>query len=70
MENTSVGVHTKAQDAGWVNTTDGVVRSSHDTKKAAVAAGRLLAKRHGMQHTIHREDGSVISTKSYERSPL
>jgi uncharacterized protein DUF2188 len=72
MSNSIDGIHTTTnpKGTGWVNQSNGVVMSSHKTKVAAVATGRLVAKRHGAQFTVHRKDGTVIQTRSYAVSPL
>ena len=72
MSNTIDGIHTTTnpKGTGWVNQVNGVVLSTHQTKVAAVASGRLVARRHGAQYTIHRTDGAVIATRSYSVSPL
>ena len=72
MSNTIQGIHTTTnpKGTGWVNQANGTVLSSHDTKKVAVASGRLKAKRHGTQLTVHRKDGTVINTQSYAVSPI
>ncbi len=48
----------------------GATLTRHRTKINAVGSGRLQAKRHAAQHTIHRKDGTVISTRSYAVSPI
>jgi hypothetical protein len=53
-----------------VNQANGVVLSGHRTKKVAASSGRLVARRHGTQLTVHRKDGTVITTRSYAVSPL
>jgi hypothetical protein len=72
MANSTDGIHTTTnpKGTGWANQGNGVVLSTHRTKAIAVADGRLLAKRHGAQYTIHRADGTVISTRSYAKSPI
>jgi hypothetical protein len=72
MNNTTGGVHTTTveNEIGWVNTANGKVLSRHRTKEAAIEEGRRIAKRHAEQFTIHRKDGSVIVTRSYEVSPI
>ena len=66
------GIHTTTNPlgTGWVNQANGVVLSSHRTKKVAVANAQLVAKRHGTQLTVHRKDGTVIHTRSYAVSPI
>ena len=72
MANTSNGIHTTTNPSGtgWVNQANGVVLTRHRTKQVAIGEGRLLAKRHGAQYTIHRKDGTVITTRSYAMAPL
>ena len=61
---------TNPNGTGWVNQANGNVLTRHRTKVNAVDSGRLQAKRHGAQHTIHRKDGTVISSRSYAVSPI
>jgi uncharacterized protein DUF2188 len=72
MSNTIDGIHTTTnpKGTGWVNQANGVVLSSHKTKVNAIASGRLVARRHGTQYTVHRKDGTVIQTRTYAVSPL
>ena len=72
MSGSIAGVHivTNPKGNGWVSQVNGVALSTHKTKTTAVASGRLVAKRHGTQFTIHRKDGSVIETRSYAVSPV
>ncbi len=72
MSNTNDGIHTTTHPngTGWVNQANGVVLTRHKTKVNAVADGRLLARRHGTSFTIHRVDGSVITTRSYAPGPI
>ena len=72
MSDTIQGVHTTTnpKGTGWVNQANRLVLSNHRTKATAVDSGRLIAKRHGAQHTIHRKDGTVITSRSYAVSPI
>jgi hypothetical protein len=70
MNNTKDGVHTLPDTKGWVNVANGAVLSRHEHKANAVTKGRSLAKGHGTTHTIHRGDGKVVSTYSYELTAL
>jgi hypothetical protein len=72
MVDTSNGIHvtTHPSGTGWASIAKNVVLSSHKTKTAAFDEGRILAKRHGQQLTIHRRDGAVTATHSYERTPV
>jgi hypothetical protein len=44
---------------GWVNKLDGVEVSHHNTKAAAIAAGRVIAIQLKAEHSIHRKDGVI-----------
>jgi hypothetical protein len=72
MSNTVQGVHTTTnpKGTGWVNQSNGTILSSHQVKTVAVKAGRLLAKRHRTQLTVHRRDGTVVRTQSYSAAPI
>jgi hypothetical protein len=72
MIDTTNGVHTTTnpKGTGWANIANGVVLSTHRDKATAVADARLLAKRHGTKLTIHRKDGSVVTTQAYNVSPI
>ena len=54
---------------GWWNKRNGRVLSRHDTKEVAVAAGREIARRLKVEHTIHREDGVITEANSYGNDP-
>ena len=66
------GVHTapKREGSGWINQQDGKVLSRHRTKEVAVAAGREIAQRLKVEHTIHREDGVITEKNSYGNDPF
>jgi hypothetical protein len=72
MTDTTVGVHitTNPLGTGWVTQKNGAVVSEHKEKQTAIKSGRLVAKRHGMQFTVHRTNGTVIETRSYAPSPV
>lgn len=73
MTNTTDGIHitTNPAGTGWaVAQSSGAVLSEHRDKQTAIKSGRLVAKRHGTQFTIHRKDGSVIHSHSYAPSPV
>ena len=72
MNNTEEGIHTTTDPngTGWVNQANGVILSRHRKKPNAIAKGRRLAKRHGEQFVLHRKDGRVVETRSYEVSPI
>jgi uncharacterized protein DUF2188 len=61
------GVHTVPSPTGpgWRNEVDGEVLSRHYTKEIAVEAGRVIAKRLKVEHTIHNMDGAIGEKNSY-----
>lgn len=61
--------HVKPEGDGWVVKGDGAERASstHGTKKEALAAGRELAhQRVPSQLVVHKSDGKVQETWSYD----
>ena len=66
------GVHTVpvAERSGWCNKVDGRVLSRHRLKVEAEAAGREIARRLRVEHTIHLEDGKVSEKNSYGNDPF
>jgi hypothetical protein len=71
METKTNDVHvSKDPEGGWLVEGNGSTLSTHRDKSLAVKAGRLLAKRHAAEFTVHRKDGTVLETKSYGRSPI
>ena len=72
MNNTKDGIHTTTNPNGngWVNTANGVVLTRHRVKRTAIASGQRIARHHGQPYTVHRADGTVIATRSYEVSPV
>ena len=65
-----VHIKTDPNGTGWIAEGNGKVLSTHREKSAAVKSGRLAAKRHGAQFTVHRKDGTVLTTKSYGTTPI
>lgn len=65
------GVHTvpSATGKGWWNKLDGDVVSRHRLKETAVAAGREIARKLEVEHTIHRADGEISEKNSYGNDP-
>ena len=43
--------------------------STHDTKAEAQAAGRAAAKKDGVEHLIHKKDGTIGERNSYGNDP-
>ena len=70
MSTTSAGIHTTTDPVGtgWVSQANGKVR--HRKKPRALVKGKQLAKHHGADLTVHRQDGTVITTRSYGMSPI
>ena len=44
-------------------------QSTHDTKRAAMGAGRELAKSRRVEHLVRRMDGTIGVRESYGRDP-
>ncbi len=65
------GVHTVPSPAGsgWWNKVDGKVVSRHRLKENAVEAGREVARRLEVEHTIHLVDGTIGEKNSYGNDP-
>ena len=66
------GVHTVPSSAGkgWCNEVDGKVVSKHRYKEDAEAAGRAIARKLEVEHTIHRGDGAITEKNSYGNDPV
>jgi hypothetical protein len=66
------GVHTvpSPAGAGWWNKVDGQVMSRHRLKDDAVEAGREIARRLEVEHTIHASDGTIREKNSYGNDPF
>jgi hypothetical protein len=65
------GVHTVPNPAGsgWCNEVDGKILSRHRVKELAVEAGREIARKLRVEHTIHRTDGVISEKNSYGNDP-
>lgn len=64
-------IHTVPTDDGWANRREGAKRASstHATKAEAQAAGRTAAKKDGVEHLIHKRDGTIGNRNSYGNDP-
>lgn len=64
-------MHTVPTDEGWANRREGAERASslHATKAEAQAAGREMAKKDGVEHLIHKKDGTIGERNSYGNDP-
>jgi uncharacterized protein DUF2188 len=62
-------IHTSKQGEKWVNKAEGNQRASnaHDTKAAAQAAGKEMAIDRGVEHYIHKQDGTIGERNTYPR---
>ena len=60
-------IHTVPTDDGWANRREGGKRgsSTHATKAEAQAAGRAAAMKDGVEHLIHKKDGTIGDRNSY-----
>ena len=64
-------VHTEPHEGGWANRREGADRVSKifDTKQDAQEAGRTTARREGVEHIIHKKDGTIGERNSYGNDP-
>jgi Uncharacterized protein conserved in bacteria (DUF2188) len=70
MATQSRDVQTVPMGDGWINKVGGAqVGPTHRTEEVAVAAGRLLARANGSEHTIHGKDGTIKQKNSYGNDP-
>lgn len=64
------GVHTvPLPKGGWGNRVDGRILSRSRIKETAVAAGREIARKLKVEHTVHRADGVIGDKNSYGNDP-
>jgi hypothetical protein len=63
-------VHTVKHGDGWANKVEGTSRVSNSatTKAEAQAAGRQMAVERGVEHVVHRADGTIGERNTYPRS--
>lgn len=71
MADEKKNVHTVPAEDGWANRREGGKRASsiHATKAEAQAAGREAAKKDGVEHLIHKKDGTIGDRNSYGNDP-
>jgi hypothetical protein len=64
-------VHTvpSSSGKGWENKVGGKVESRHRTKENAAERGRDIARERGVEHTIHKKDGTISEKNSYGNDP-
>jgi Uncharacterized protein conserved in bacteria (DUF2188) len=64
-------VETYHEDGKWANRIEGESSSmsTHDTKEAAVAAGRSLAEDRRAEHIIKNLDGTISEKNSHGHDP-
>lgn len=64
-------VHTVPTADGWANKREGGSRASntHTTKAEAQAAGRAAAQKDGVEHLVHRKDGTIGERNTYGKDP-
>jgi len=65
-------IHTVPHEDGWANRREGSDRASglYPTKDTAEQAGRDTARRAGVEHLIHRRDGTIGERNSYGNDPF
>ena len=63
-------IHTSKQGDKWVNKAEGNQRASNSasTKAEAQATGRDMAVERGVEHVIHKQDGTIGERNTYPRS--
>jgi hypothetical protein len=63
-------VHTAPHGDGWANKVEGGDRVSNTapTKSEAQSAGRDMARDRGVEHLVHRQDGTISERNTYPRS--
>jgi Uncharacterized protein conserved in bacteria (DUF2188) len=63
-------IHTVPHGDGWANRVEGNERVSNTatTKAEAQAAGRDMARDRGVEHLIHKQDGTIGERSTYPRS--
>lgn len=66
------GIETYFEGGRWKNKVHGNTRASnvHETRAAAVTAGREMARRRKVEHVIKSEGGAVQERTSYSTDPL
>lgn len=54
-------IHTVPTNDGWANRREDAERASstHATKAEAQEAGRATAKKDGVEHLVHKKDGTI-----------
>ena len=61
------------KNGSWYNKKDGAkkpLNSGHKTQKTAIEKAKSIAKKQGLEHSIHRGDNNQIREKnSYEKDP-
>jgi uncharacterized protein DUF2188 len=64
-------VETYYEDGKWKNKIEGNERASnvHETKAAAVHAGRQTAEARQSEHVIRNMDGTIAQRNSYSHDP-
>ena len=63
-------IHTTKQGEKWANKAEGNQHASNtaNTKAEAQAAGREMAIERGVEHVIHKQDGTIGERNTYPRS--
>lgn len=63
-------IHTVPHGDGWANQVEGGQRPSNTgaTKAEVQAEGRRMALDRGVEHLVHRQDGTIGERNTYPRS--
>jgi len=64
-------IHITPHGDKWAVTRENAERASsvHDTQKEAINDGREMAKKDGVEFTIHGRDGKIRDKDSYGKDP-
>lgn len=71
MSGSNKGIHTVWHETHWANVREGQERplSTHPNKEEAVARGKELAQRAGVEHLIHGQTHEIQERNSYGNDP-
>lgn len=63
-------IHTVPHGDGWANRAEGnkKVTNTSDTKSETQSTGKDMAKERGVEHVIHKKDGTIGERNTYPRS--
>jgi Uncharacterized protein conserved in bacteria (DUF2188) len=64
-------IHTVYKNNQWINELEegSEFGGTHETKEAAISAGRARAQQDKTEHVIHNQDGAIGERNSYGNDP-